>query len=158
MPAHRPSDKQLEERRFAVLALWARGLNDKQILSLLPQDKYGAISPRMLRHDIKKIKESLVETAVDLFGDLQVVVGRHINRTLELRQKAWDAEDWRLVRELDKDMLKIVGINLDRIDINLMAAKEQEEALRVDNREPFVEMVNRIRLEKGLPAVPEDGI
>lgn len=155
MSGRRPSDKFIEERRHAVLALWERGLTRKQILALLPNTKFGETSMRVLDHDIMRIKEGLVEGARDLFGDLQVVVGRHINKTLELRQKAWDAEDFRLVREIDKDLLKLCGINLDRIDVNLL---QPDRPVAGGQVEPFIETVNRIREQKGLPAVSDDEI
>lgn len=139
-------------RRQAVLQLWRRGISAKKIALLLAEE-YDSPTSRTIESDIKLLKQQIAKQAADLFGSQRQAVADYVSKTIDLRVKALIQGDYRLVANLDKDLLKLVGVNLDRIELAFDFGDQ-----KTGEQMTVMERINQIREQKMLTQVTADEI
>jgi len=149
----RPSVKATDSRRIAVFELWRQGVALTVIAKMLAKD-HDSPSRRTITNDVAIFKKTMISMAQDLLGNQDEAVADFVSKSLDTRNRCLDIGTQKalaLVHQIDKDLLKLCGVNLDRVEVGLFLGKNDPT-----RNETFPEMMNRIREGKALKELGKD--
>lgn len=145
---------EADRRRKIIYEMWSAGMDvgqiTKKINKVYTNRRGKPYSDATIRKDLTDIKKGMVETAQDMLGNQKVVVANFLQKSLITRQRAIEQGDLGLVYRIDKDIMKLVGVNIDAVNINVAYSD-------TDSDEPeqmtFFEIIRAIREKRGLPEI-----